>query len=182
MLTLHRPHQRFARGFTAIELMVTVAILAVLAALAAPSFTPLIERWRVRQVAEELQSTLYYARSEAIKRGGNISITRNSNAGACTSAGSNLALWSCGWTVVFSDPNNNGTQTSLQQTEAPSNTKVQLSSSQQLISIDRWGQFSISNFDFLIAPDSTNSTNAAKLCISAGGRIKRLDTGSSSCP
>jgi type IV fimbrial biogenesis protein FimT len=33
-------------GFTVIELMVVVAIVAILAALAAPSFTPLIERWR----------------------------------------------------------------------------------------------------------------------------------------
>lgn len=169
---------RFVKGFTAIELMVTVAILGVLAAIAAPSFTPLIERWRVRQVAEELQSTLYYARSEAIKRGGNISI----NAGTCTGTGTNFALWSCGWEVVFSDPNNSGTSTPLQQTATPSNTKVQLSSSQQLISLDRWGQFSLSNFDFLISPENVSSTNAAKLCISTGGRIKRLDTGSSSCP
>jgi type IV fimbrial biogenesis protein FimT len=67
-LPLIRRH--FSRGFTAIELMVTVAILAVLAGIAAPSFNPIIERWRVRQVSEELQSTLYFARSEAVKRGG----------------------------------------------------------------------------------------------------------------
>src|SRR2546427_6401346 len=35
--------------------------------LAAPSFTPLMERWRVRQVAEDLQATIYFARSEALK-------------------------------------------------------------------------------------------------------------------
>ena len=66
------PVHHGARGFTAIELMVTIGIAAILAALAAPSFTGLMERWRVRQAAEGLQSTLYYARSEAIKRGGNV--------------------------------------------------------------------------------------------------------------
>ena len=39
-------------GFTAVELMVVVAIVAILAALAGPSFAPLIERWRVRDAAE----------------------------------------------------------------------------------------------------------------------------------
>src|SRR5260370_13161408 len=50
-----------AKGFTAIELMVVVAILAVLTTLAAPSFHLIIERWRVRQtpiagdIGEELR-------------------------------------------------------------------------------------------------------------------------------
>ena len=55
--------RRFVTGFTAIELMVVVSIIAILTALAAPSFTPLIENWRVREASEQLQSTLYYARS-----------------------------------------------------------------------------------------------------------------------
>jgi type IV fimbrial biogenesis protein FimT len=69
--------------------MVVVAIIAVLAALAGPSFTPLIERWRVRDAAETLTSSIYYARSEAIKRGGNIIIIKNPNSGACTTADKN---------------------------------------------------------------------------------------------
>ena len=65
-----------AKGFTAIELMVVVAILAVLTTLAAPSFHLIIERWRVRQTVEGLQSTLQYARSEAVRRGGGVFIQK----------------------------------------------------------------------------------------------------------
>ena len=72
------PLSRGQQGFTAIELMVVVSIVAILAALAAPSFTPLIERWRVRSAIEHLTSTLYFARSEAIKRGGGITIDASS--------------------------------------------------------------------------------------------------------
>ena len=50
-------NRRF-RGFTAIELMVTVAIAAILAALAAPSFSSLTERWQVRQAADDLRSNM----------------------------------------------------------------------------------------------------------------------------
>lgn len=72
--SLETPHNLTQNGFTAIELMVVVSIVAILAALATPSFTPLIERWRVRSAAEDLTSTIYYARSEAIKRGGGITV------------------------------------------------------------------------------------------------------------
>lgn len=43
----HNSAAKEMRGFTLLEVMVTVGILGVLAALAAPSFQPLIEKWRV---------------------------------------------------------------------------------------------------------------------------------------
>ena len=100
--------RRLVAGFTAIELMVVVSIVAILAALAGPSFTPLIENWRVRESAEQLQSTLYYARSEAIKRGGQVVIQKiPNNTNGCTSATGTRA-WVCGW-IVCHDTNANGT-------------------------------------------------------------------------
>ena len=69
---MQTPALHTASGFTAIELMVVVAIVAILTALAAPSFATMVESWRVRLATEHLQSTLYYARSEAIKRGGRV--------------------------------------------------------------------------------------------------------------
>jgi len=105
------------RGFTAIELLVTVVILGVLAALAGPSFTPLIERWRVRQAAEELQSTLYYARSEALKRGGRVAIQKLANtSGGCQNA-ETTQDWGCGW-IIFEDLDSNGTWKTLHPTRA----------------------------------------------------------------
>lgn len=81
------PHTRCA-GFTLIELMVTVAMLAVLAALATPSFRELIEAQRLRDTAFGLVSDLTLARSEAIKRGGNVALRPVANA------------WAGGWTVA----------------------------------------------------------------------------------
>ncbi|HQQ69308.1 MAG TPA: GspH/FimT family pseudopilin [Alicycliphilus sp.] len=163
------------RGFTAIELMVTIAILAVLSALAAPSFTPIMERWRVRQAAEELQSTIYFARSESIKRGGGVTIQ---------AIGKD---WNGGWQVTHTA---NGTTTELQNFSVPANTAFTLKDDAQgAISVDRWGMLSHGTsagaavaMDFLITPKGKdqNAAGAARLCISQGGRAQQKK-GSDSC-
>lgn len=56
------------RGFTLIELMITVAIMALFASLAAPSFRDLIATQRMRSATSALTESLWLARSEALKR------------------------------------------------------------------------------------------------------------------
>ena len=62
------------RGFTVIEAMVVVAILAILAAFAAPAMNQLIRTQKVRSIAYDLFADLTYARSQAIARGHNVGI------------------------------------------------------------------------------------------------------------
>ena len=185
--------RHFSKGFTAIELMVMVAILAILAGIAAPSFNPIIERWRVRQISEELQSTLYFARAEAIKRGGNVTILRSGDGGGCTAVGTDTSLWSCGW-IVFVDLNNDGAldsnEDTLQTAPAPNKVSVQFTNTSDAkltdpIKIDRWGRFSSTNaaidFAFRLTPKSGSAANASSICVSSSGRIKRLESATGSC-
>ena len=60
-------------GFTAIELMVTVLVVAILATLAGPAFQQLIATQRVKSVASALNESLWVARSEALKRNDKVS-------------------------------------------------------------------------------------------------------------
>ena len=55
-------------GFTLVELMIGVAVVAVLLAVAVPSFQALIERQRLKGAGELVLSELQFARSEAIKQ------------------------------------------------------------------------------------------------------------------
>ncbi len=63
---------RDQKGLTLIELMVTIAVLAILAATALPSFRDSIERRRLIGAAETIYSELQYARSEAISRSSDV--------------------------------------------------------------------------------------------------------------
>ena len=70
-----------------IELLIVVAILAIMGALAAPSMTRLIANQRLRSVATDLHLALVKARSEAIKR--NAPVTVSPNGGS----------WTAGWSI-----------------------------------------------------------------------------------
>jgi len=68
-------------GFTLLELVIAFALLAVVTAFAVPSFQTFIARNRVKSASEQLQSALFYIRSEALKR--NQTVTLTCNTGGC---------------------------------------------------------------------------------------------------
>lgn len=82
------------RGFSLIETLVVVAMIAILAAIAAPSFQTMIRNNRLSAAASALQVSLNLARSEAVKRGADARVSVAAN----TAPG----VWSNGWTV-FAD-------------------------------------------------------------------------------
>lgn len=78
------------KGFTLIELMITLVILGIVVGLAAPAMSNFLVRQRVSGQASELMLALAFARSEAVKQGVSIAVIPATNA----STG-----WSDGWCV-----------------------------------------------------------------------------------
>ena len=90
------------RGFTVIELMITILVLALLATVGVPSFGQFVTNNRITTQANGLHADILYARSEAVKRDTQVIICRSSNPGATNPC--NATAWEQGW-VVFVDSN-----------------------------------------------------------------------------
>lgn len=92
------------RGMTLIELIVTVAIAAIVVTVAVPSFREMLRKNRVDALTNELASSLNFARSEAVKRGKPITVCKTADPDATPPACSTSAEvgWQSGW-LVFVD-------------------------------------------------------------------------------
>ncbi len=91
------------KGFTLIELMVTLLVLGIVLAAALPSFREAIQNNRVTTQANELSMAFMLARSEAVKLTVPTAICGSSDGETCGAA----ATWANGF-IVFVDQNRDG--------------------------------------------------------------------------
>ncbi|WOD18505.1 GspH/FimT family pseudopilin [Paraburkholderia kirstenboschensis] len=91
-------------GFTLVETLVVLALLAMIVLAATPSFVAWQVRDQVDARAKALMSTLAYARSEALRRGARVTVCRTDAARHCLAPGQPCGTgstdWSCGWAVL----------------------------------------------------------------------------------
>ena len=90
-------------GFTLIEMMIALAIVAVMAGMAGPSFQTAINTNRIASAANELSAAVQLTRSEAIRSNRSAVLCRSDDLSTCT-AGS--GAWK-GW-IVFIDTDGSG--------------------------------------------------------------------------
>jgi type IV fimbrial biogenesis protein FimT len=103
MSSVHQPRGKRPHGFTLIELIVTISIMAVLAAIAFPSFSYSLRNNRIGTQTNDFLSALNYARNEAVSRSRGVSIcaadTSSGVPGECGAADD----WTTGWMVFVDD-------------------------------------------------------------------------------
>lgn len=155
------------KGFTTVELFITLLVLSILVALAADSMKDFVANQKIRATAIEMMSGLKYAQTEAIKRNGYVRFEPNGN----------------GWKVIYTDTANVDKTIQEKVTEASNKTTSVVSSSP---SIKFTGdgflspsgaveeiQFNNNN----AACESTGGTaKCLKLQIGSGGKLKLCDT------
>jgi type IV fimbrial biogenesis protein FimT len=92
-------------GMTLIELMITVAIVAILMAIGVPSYKYVTNANRISAEVNGLLGDLQFARAEAIKEGQTVTVCSSTNGTSCNGT---ATAWNSGW-IVFSDVNNDQT-------------------------------------------------------------------------
>ncbi len=133
-----------SRGFTIIELMVVVAMVAVIAALAAPGLRSFSAGQQVRSVTIDLTTDLLLARSEALKRNAAVSVTPRSGG------------WAAGWVVSSGGADLN--------THEAANAAVQFTNAPTLITFNEFGRVASPTTAVRITLTSTADAQAAR-CI-----------------
>ncbi len=172
-----------SHGFTLVELLLAVGLLAVLAAFAAPSFADLTRRHRVDALKDSFIASIQFAKVEAVRLGQPVVLRRIEPCPEATAAGD----WRCGW-QVFADANGNQKldpdETLLQASARPLHTQLRKAGAVNpaAVALDARGQVTQSGTRIEIHPEGDDMSAAEKvlICFPTGSRIRTV-RGASAC-
>lgn len=160
------------KGFTLIELMVTLSVAAILLGLAAPSFNEIIKNTRLTTEINGLSASLNLARSESIKRSLTVTVCKSNNR---TSCGGN---WQDGW-IVFEDIDDDGVvdsgETLIRVSSALSSGHTLVFPNKNRVTYKSTG-FAIGYNSTFTLCDDRGITDAKGLVVSNSGRVRTADT------
>jgi type IV fimbrial biogenesis protein FimT len=94
-ILIHRGSNKKHEGFTLLEMMVAISILAILVTLAIPSFGEIMISSKLKSYSSYMVSSIYLARGEALKRNATINLCVSSDGNTCTRGN-----WEDGWIVL----------------------------------------------------------------------------------
>ncbi len=157
-------------GVTFVELIFTVAILAVLMSISLPALGNLVQSAQARGARGALMSSLALARMSAVARNAQVSACPSADHVNCTGD----VWWQRGW-IVFVDTNRNGRHDAdeqiLEVAGAQSGIAIATTAGRVYSSFRADGGSPGTNLTFTLC-DKRGATKAATLVINNGGRVR----------
>jgi type IV fimbrial biogenesis protein FimT len=152
-------------GFTMIELMVTIAVAAILVGIAVPSFQNYIVNTRSKTLASDLSSALNLARAEAVTRSEQVDACPSNDGAACG------GTWADGWIVIV-----NASAEVLRAYPAPRGnvTITQTPAADTTISFGPLGQPVAGTTQLRAQVDGCQGNRARQIEVAPVGRISTL--------
>jgi type IV fimbrial biogenesis protein FimT len=92
------------KGFTLVELLVTISVAMILLAVAVPRFREMLAGYQLNTQANDFISNSNFAKSEAIRLGRRVTLCPSTNGADCAAVD-----WEQGW-IIFDDPDNDATR------------------------------------------------------------------------
>ena len=182
MRTQHLRSRQLARqqqaGFTLIELMVTLAVLVVLASLAAPNLGSFLTARQVEGLARRFAEDMSLARNEAIKRNAAVLLCADSTIadGSCAAAPT-AADWAKGWRICYDaddngscDTGNSSNPNPIRQMNAPG-TALALTGPVSRLRFNPNGSVSASAFTAVTARSAGSSSVSWSINFAASGAL-----------
>lgn len=160
-----------SKGFSLIELIVTMAVAAILIIMVVPGFYGMIQNNKVVTMANNFASAINLARIESIKRGIKISLCPAANS-ANTACG-NASQWAQGW-IIFADSDNNNaidTPSDLLKVYEPLPLGTNVVASAAIISFDSSGFLLNGPFTMTLKASGCYGSNGRKLEVISSGRF-----------
>jgi prepilin-type N-terminal cleavage/methylation domain-containing protein len=152
-----------SQGFTLVELLVCLGVLASMAAFAMPSWQRVQERSRVEAARDQLMNDLQTARLRALHRGETLQLIRLRDCTWATSANND---WSCGWQLVGKVD-----QTVLHTSQIQTPLQVTFAKSDPL-DISQRGDLGTVGDRWVIKSRQSSLNVANVLCLSSASRLR----------
>jgi type IV fimbrial biogenesis protein FimT len=163
---------RAMRGFTLVEMMMALAIVAVLATVALPAFGNLLGRTRQQVATADLQASLNQARSAAVSRGTHVIACPSIDQLHCL----HTTQWHLGW-LLFADPDHDGQRSDDEPVIGGSQSRedgigILGTVGRPRIDYQTDGSASGTNITLTVCDRSAGAARARTLVVSPSGRIR----------